>query len=322
LNDPSHERLHYFPVRKTTATAVRSILLGLAVFAVNIDAPAQMSALGGPSAAHHTQAKLVLSAGTAKPGDTIWVGIALKMDPGWHTYWKNPGAAGMATSIKWQLPPGITAGEIEWPLPEKLPPVDITTYGYEKETMLLVPLTLAGNLASGHVELKAEVSWLECKEVCIPASATVGAKLGIGSETRASADAALIESWKAKTPRTDGAFIFNAWWEKPAHGDTRSLVIEGDQNPGDSLPADSVDFFPDASDQFDVQGATEKVPGQPEFGLRKIVKKYSGDWPKEISGVVIIEGKHQRNGFAMKVPIGDKPMVWITNTPPKTPLPR
>ena len=69
------------------------------------------------------------------------------MDPGWHTYWKNPGDAGIATQIKWQLPPGITAGEIQWPLPEKLPPAEVTTYGYEDEVMLLVPLTLATNLA-------------------------------------------------------------------------------------------------------------------------------------------------------------------------------
>ena len=72
----------------------------------------------------------------------------MKMDAGWHTYWKNPGDSGIATTIKWDLPPGVTAGEIQWPLPEKLPPAEVTTYGYENEVMLLVPLTLATNLAS------------------------------------------------------------------------------------------------------------------------------------------------------------------------------
>lgn len=72
--------------------------------------------------AAHTQATLVLSADTAKPGDTIWAGVDMKMDPDWHTYWKNSGEAGMPTTISWQLPAGITAGDIQWPLPEKLPP--------------------------------------------------------------------------------------------------------------------------------------------------------------------------------------------------------
>ena len=143
--------------------------------------------------AAHTQARLLLSADTARPGDTIWAGVDLKMEPGWHTYWKNPGAAGMATKIQWQLPPGITAGEIQWPLPEKLPPADVTTYGYDDEVVLLVPLKLATDLKPGTLDLKADVSWLECKEVCIPGNATVEATLKISDETKTSADAALIQ---------------------------------------------------------------------------------------------------------------------------------
>ena len=84
---------------------------------------------------------LLLSADTAKPGDTVLAGVDLQMDPGWHTYWKNPGEAGIPTAIKWDLPPGVTAGDIQWPLPHKLPPADVTTYGYVDEVMLIVPLS-------------------------------------------------------------------------------------------------------------------------------------------------------------------------------------
>ena len=134
--------------------------------------------------AAHTQVQLLLSADTARPGDTIWVGVDMKMEPAWHTYWKNPGAAGMATKIEWQLPPGVTAGDIQWPLPEKLPPAEVTTYGYNHEVILLVPLTIAADLKPGFVyDLKAKVSWLECKEECIPGSQAVEAQLNIGRET-------------------------------------------------------------------------------------------------------------------------------------------
>ncbi len=100
--------------------------------------------------------------------------VDLKMDAGWHTYWRNPGESGIATTIKWDLPRGVTAGEILWPVPEKLPPAEVTTYGYEHEVMLLVPLKLAKNLAPGPLVIKADVSWLECMEQCIPGSASVG----------------------------------------------------------------------------------------------------------------------------------------------------
>jgi DsbC/DsbD-like thiol-disulfide interchange protein len=63
----------------------------------NPHAQTALSSFDISPAAHHTQVKLFLSADTAKPGDTILAGVDLKMEPGWHTYWKNPGAAGMAT---------------------------------------------------------------------------------------------------------------------------------------------------------------------------------------------------------------------------------
>src|ERR1022692_1041138 len=99
--------------------------------------------------AAHTQAQLIRSAETARPGETIFAGIHLKMDAGWHTYWKNSGASGIPTSIKWDLPAGISEGGILWPVPEKLPPDDLVTYVYENEVVLIVPLTLAPDLKPG-----------------------------------------------------------------------------------------------------------------------------------------------------------------------------
>ncbi len=254
--------------------------------------------------AAHTHVQLLLSADTAKPGDTIWAGVDLKMDAGWHTYWKNPGESGIATTIKWDLPPGVTAGEIQWPLPEKLPPAEVTTYGYKDEVMLLVPLTLATNLASGSLVLKADVAWLECEEQCVPGSANVEAMLNVGSETKISADAAVIESWKDKMPKPSDFISGHAWWEKAANSDTRPLILEW-PNSYPSLN-DSIDFFPDSSDNFEVQPTTEIIaPNTSGIHLRKFIKKFSGDWPKEISGVLVIN-HIGRSGFEVKLPIADK----------------
>ncbi|MGP8020069.1 MAG: protein-disulfide reductase DsbD family protein [Limisphaerales bacterium] len=254
--------------------------------------------------AAHTQVQLLLSADTARPGDTIWAGVDLKMDPGWHTYWKNPGEAGMATKIQWQLPPGITAGEIQWPLPEKLPPAEVTTYGYNNEVVLLVPLKLAADLKPGMaLDLKANVSWLECKEECIPGKATVEATLNVGNETKISADAATIDLWKSKTPQSGDSQQAHAWWEKPASGDKRSLILEWSA-PG--ITADT-DLFPYANDNFDIQPATESLSLKSgEIRLRKPVQKFSGDWPKEISGVIVMDIDGQRQGFEAKIPVSDQ----------------
>ena len=260
--------------------------------------------------AAHTHVQLLLSADTARPGDTVLASVDLKMEPGWHTYWKNPGEAGMVTKIEWQLPPGVTAGEVQWPLPEKLPPVEVTTYGYNDEVMLIVPLKLASNLKPGPLDLKAKVSWLECKEVCIPGSADVQATLNIGNEKKASADAVLIQSWQEKVPLSESnSWPTSAWWEQSTNEETRPLIIEGyGTYKAPWGPEDKADFFPDASDTFEVQGATEMIPAQShDFALRKLVQKFSGDWPKEISGVIVEQnGSGLRTGFEVKLPVSDQ----------------
>ena len=266
--------------------------------------------------AAHTEAQLLIAADTAAPGTTVMAGVRLKMEPGWHTYWKNPGEAGQATEIKWQLPPGVTAGEIQWPVPEKIPPADVTTYGYENEVVLLVPLTLATNLPPGSLNLAAKVSWLECKESCIPASAEVQATLNVGSENKTSGDAEMIYSWKSKVPQTN-SIPTSAWWEKPATGDTRSLMI-GNPTPLDStevMKYSSADFFPDAYENFEIQGATETISAASDnLRLRKTVKKFSGDWPKEISGVIVIESPPLRFSYAVHLPITNQSQPTTTQS--------
>jgi thiol:disulfide interchange protein DsbD len=274
--------------------------------------------------AAHTQVRLVLSADTARPGDTVLAGVDLKMEPGWHTYWKNPGAAGLATKIEWQLPPGVTAGEIQWPLPEKLPPAEVTTYGYDGEVVLLVPLKLAPDLKPGPLDLKAKVSWLECKEACVPGSGSVEATLNIGEQTKTSSDAATIESWKSKTPKILTNLVARAWWEKPANGDTRPLIIEWSAFLKDQPPTYNIrlitegsDFFPDANNDFEILPATENLSSSPlDVYWRKLVKKYEGDWPKEISGVIVTKSGNVRTGLEVKLPVSDKaPAVGKTILP-------
>jgi len=253
--------------------------------------------------AAHTQVRLILSTDTARPGDTIWAGVDMKMEPGWHTYWKNPGEAGMATKIEWQLPPGVTAGEIQWPLPEKLPPAEVTTYGYNDEVVLIVPLKLAADLKRGPLDLKAKIWWLECKEECIPGSADVQATFNIGGQTKDSADAAVIGLWKERLPLPSTHLAVDARWEKPLTEDTRPLILSwfARAAPG------SADFYPEASDQFEIQGSTEYPPAKSmgELQIRKIVKKFSGDWPKEISGVLVFKSVGQRVGYDVRIPIAE-----------------
>ena len=108
---------------------------------------------------------------------------------------------------------------------DAFPPDDLTTYGYENEVVLLVPITLAPGLRPGQYELKAKVSWLECEQSCIPGSAEVAATISAGSETKASAAAELIQAWQKKLPSPGDHLSARAWWEPSAKADLRPLVL-------------------------------------------------------------------------------------------------
>jgi thiol:disulfide interchange protein DsbD len=205
----------------------------------------------------------------------------------------------MATKIEWQLPPGISAGSTQWPLPDKMPEQDLTTYVYTNEAVLLVPLKLAPELTAGRLQLKAKVSWLECDLQCVPGKADLEAFLNIGPETKPSSDAQLLATWQKKIPQ-DGAFLAaRAWWEKASSGDTRPLILEWSS----PKPARDADFFPDAYEKFEVQGETERLPAETgKIALRKQVKKFEGDWPTEISGVAIQQSGTERLAYEIKVP--------------------
>jgi thiol:disulfide interchange protein/DsbC/DsbD-like thiol-disulfide interchange protein len=130
----------------------------------------------------HVQASLVAADTSLQPGHPFTVALRLVHEPHWHTYWKNPGT-GLATSLKWQLPEGFKAGDIQWPAPSMLKDREGTVIGsgYEGETFLLVTITPPASVATDAVELKAKADWLMCSDVCVPGGAPVSLTLPVSA---------------------------------------------------------------------------------------------------------------------------------------------
>lgn len=256
-------------------------------------------------AATKTETRLVLSSDTARAGETVLAGIHLKMATGWHTYWRYGGDSGAPTKIAWTLPPGVTAGDIQWPVPEKYVAEGLTTYVYHDEVVLLVPLKLAPDLKPGAIELKSDVRWLECEKLCVPGSAELTASLNIGADTKRSADAALIEKFRGRLPLAGESLGAKAAWEKAANGDARSLIIEWSASGAIA----SADFYPYGDADFDVAAATETVStANGLVRLRKEVKKSSATWPSRIVGVAIqqADAKSAPLAYEVALAVGEK----------------
>lgn len=124
----------------------------------------------------YVQASLLIDRETLQPANDNaevvgHLGILLKIEPGWHIYWKNSGEAALPTQIKWKLPDGWRVGALEWPAPQQfIERGDIITYGYANEVLLSVPVFSPSFIPEdgSNIKLNAEVRWLVCKDICVP----------------------------------------------------------------------------------------------------------------------------------------------------------
>jgi len=133
------------------------------------------------------------------PGQALWVGLQIAHQPEWHTYWKNSGDSGLPTELKWTLPAGITAGEIAWPTPKKIPIGNLANYGYENSVLLPVPLTVAPGFSASQLTIQLSASWLVCKRECIPQEGEF--TLTLPARSSSAANGRLFEAAWATSPR-------------------------------------------------------------------------------------------------------------------------
>jgi len=105
---------------------------------------------------------------SVKPGETFLVALVERIQPGWHTYWVNPGDAGQATKLHWTLPDGYRVDEVQWPVPHVFRSGPLVTYGYEGEVVLLQKVHSPDRLSSLPARLSVEAQWLACQDICIP----------------------------------------------------------------------------------------------------------------------------------------------------------
>lgn len=181
------------------------------------------------------QARLVAEQSSVAPGGTITVALEEKIAPGWHTYWQNPGDAGQATLIEWQLPSGWKADAIQWPVPKRVAVASLMDYGYEGTPWLLSKLTAPAN-ASGTVTIKAHASWLVCKQVCVPEDQQLSITVPVGKGEVDTSVAKDFAAARAKLPAS------SPWAMRYALGQNLDLYVAAPALA--AAHPRGVDFFP------------------------------------------------------------------------------
>src|SRR5271154_2919465 len=139
------------------------LIAGLVLSAAWALASAGAVAQGNPSGDRHVTASLVSETRNAVPGRPLHLALRQQIQPGWHTYWSNPGESGLPTTTDWSLPRGFRAEPISWPVPERFTAGPVVGYGYKHDVVLPVTIDVPADLPPGtDVTLSAHASWLAC----------------------------------------------------------------------------------------------------------------------------------------------------------------
>lgn len=211
-------------------------LVALVAALAALAAPSAMAAPGAVVTTPQVRAELVAHAPEGLgPGRPIALGLLIRHQPGWHTYWKNPGDSGLPTTFAWTLPEGASAGEIRWPTPRRLPVGPLMNFGYDGTLLLPVPLSITDGFKGERLDVALHAEWLVCKEVCIPESGDF--VLSLPREQATAGQAQAFAAAEASEPvAADGA-------RSSARIDGQTVVVEVQGLPADWQGA-TIDVLP------------------------------------------------------------------------------
>jgi thiol:disulfide interchange protein DsbD len=188
------------------------------------------AAIAQQGTAQHARVGLLARQTSVKPGSDVQLGVHFMLEKGWHIYWINPGDSGQPPSFQWHLPAGFSAGEIQWPRPERLQPSkELVDYGYSGEVLLPLTIHTSSAISNGaSVEFGTEARWLVCREVCIPEHTDLHLALPVSSVSSVDQQHALLfektdklipkplpSGWKASFTPTKDELILTIRAGKP-----------------------------------------------------------------------------------------------------------
>ena len=218
------------------------------------------------------KAGIVAEDAVLAPGTPSRLALAMDIQSGWHTYWKNSGDSGQAVEITWTAPEGVEIGAFKWPAPHRQPFPPMMNYGYSDRAVFTMPVSVGKDWPAGKpVDLKAEVYWLVCEMVCIPERGEVSFSIPTGETAVVNGSAA--DLFREAEEMRAAASPFEARYEYD--GTNLSLRFDGVGFDADTL--EDAYFYPSEWGLID-HAATQVATTDPE-GLTLVIPKSTEEEP-------------------------------------------
>lgn len=275
---------------------IRAAAAGLAAgAALAADAAPASDALVDTVKTPRVTATLAPALSVAAPGATVPMVLHQRIIDGWHTYWENPGDSGQRIAIDWQLPDGVTAGELRYPVPEAIPVGPMMNYGYAGEAAVLAELAISADWPAGRpVPVRARATWLVCEQICIPEDADFALTLPTAAEP------VPLQSTRALFDQALAALPQPAPWPVSVREDGDTLVIAINAALDPTTARDAY-FFP--RHWGHVNHAAEQRIRVTSGSVELILEK--GDIPPgELLDGVLALGGAARTGYLISASLG------------------
>ena len=230
----------------------------------------------------------------ADAGKTVWLGLQLTHQKDWHTYWKNSGDSGLPTTLQWSLPSGVTAGDIAWPLPKKIPIGNLANYGFDGTVLLPVPLTITPDFkaaaANNTIEVKLKANWLVCRQECIPEEGEFALTIPVKGSTAISS-AAFTTAWAAQPrPMLDHAGVLPDS-SVQIKGNTIELSVQGLPV---ALRGKTLDFFPEPPEVIETAARWTQAWNGGVWSAKVPLSPQRGNAPSVMPVVLAADGQGYR----------------------------
>ena len=251
-----------------------------------------------PKEAPNVRVELIAQNKALTPQAKNTLAVVFHHEPGWHTYWRMPGEAGLPTSFSFVTPNGFQAHTPSFPLPERFLTSGLVTYGYGGETIFPFQLDVPRRTAFGSRQtVTVNVSFLACKDVCVPGEASASIRLPVAVRPDPGPNAARIQAAERLIPEVVANEHVTATIEE------NRLRIDVPAQTGKI--AESLTFFPLAADAMDIK--VEPVLRRHEDGSSELHLRaadvFAGAPRETLDGLLIADGGPEKGGWAVEMSI-------------------
>lgn len=286
----------------------RIILSFIVMFTAALTFSSQSFAVVMGARTDKVSADIITSSDEINPRQGIDLLVKLQMHKDWHTYWNNPGDAGLPTKIEWKIPENYEIFKLGQSIPAKFTIDELVQYGYDDTAYLKYRLKPKGEPKKfyGVEDFQAAVSWLACKDECVPESVDISFGLPIIERSPE-----IIQEWQDEATKAHNTFpVKNNWQANYQVKDGKLLINLKTPNFNFTKDVRKIIFIPHQQETI-VNNAPQKV-GFDRNGNLSIEVPIENENIADLSGLVVVEHNNGSRAYRIDPVVAEN----LNNYPP------